>query len=1307
MHAELQIILPAKGEKYILMPGEYVILGRGDTADIVLGDDPSLSRLHCKIFYQSPNFWIEDLGSRNRSFVNQKPISKQILKSKDKIYIGRYQILFQIVMEEKSDYVAEREPFNALKNSDKLTGRIAVELKLITKENLKSCVKIQEEMVSNGPYYPLAEVLEQEGFLSKEDMEKIENFKKQISFRIANYKLQELIGMGGMGRIYLARCLKTGALRACKIFCEVPEEFQKQIYEQFQRESQALLSLDHINIVKGIEKGDTDKATYLVMEYIDGTTLKGYLKEKGDRLLADEALNIVLQLARALEHAYAHGMVHRDIKPDNVMITKEKIAKLCDFGLVKNSNIEYQEENVFGTVAYMSPEQIRSAKNIDIRSDIYSLGALFYRILFGKLPFVGDSKKICKQHLQENITFPNDGQHPQKKELSKIIRKMMAKNPDARYATPKELIYDLEIVKAMFFQKDLGRTEEVPYSRKALGTTSRLSLPRAGKLKKIAFSLVLLLILSGIGFGVFFSMDTEKKVLKATEIALEEKNYPAAEKIIRNFLKKYPHSPEIKNLQKNLQQILLQQIEATGENFFHAVEICQEIQSLGSQTIWAQKAVDILASLETKEKERKLEQEFQKELSLWDRFLQEGKYQDAERLFSSLETKAITKEKLDILEKRREVFAQSKLQKELSLCRYYKAHELPPSSVQAVSSSSDIPVISFLLGGAKPVLDKPFPSKGLFFLPVSGYLHCLKSQDGSVLWSFPYGDSDNIRWILLSGEKEVSQSLFADRILICGKQSNTVKMFSLNSGDLLWEALLPEKISSDPLWAEGSLLVCCQNRFCYRLDSRGKILGAFLTKAAISNKPVFDSPLSLLYLSEKEHIYIFQTQSGKLQDYLLASYAPFQNLLSKTDISFRKKVSLKSKNPQICEKEDTILVFDTLPKLYDATSLKFLWAYDDPKKSFPGESCTGWQHNGSVSFIGTQVGNSSWGHALVLNPSKKELLWQRRIGSGFTEEAILTKKNFVWLGRNDGSLFQMAQGKNTGIPKYRMNKGHPYWDIVTHLLYLQEKDQIVIIRNKGISKMIHASAGTSIQDWNFRESWNKAAPGLGHRDEEFLFFAPEKSLCAFSLVSGRKLSKDYQNEYNFTTPLQHLKGSLFIGDESGKFYRFQMQKANEGIKFQKIWEVQNSGTNLSIPYISTSSIYLGCNKGILSRLHPVQGKSLWECQTDAAIQCQPLVKETMLYIGNESGAFYAIKSNTGEIAWQKKLEGSIYATPLSQGTKIYVATQQGFVYALDSQTGSDLWSTRLEGKIQKAFFLWNNMLYVACENDFLYIIEKI
>ncbi|HPY75573.1 MAG: protein kinase [Planctomycetes bacterium] len=487
MHAQIKILTSSSQDIYLLSPSKYLILGRAHNADIVFEDDESLSRLHCRFYYENQHYWVEDLQSRNHTFVNEAlVVDKKQLVSGDIVRIGKNLIQFTLLHNVK-DEPRQEDPFILVKRSDKLIGKIAVKLGLLTRDKLRECVQIQLKMAQIGPYFPLIEVMEEEGYLPKEDIEKIKKTKEDIPFKIPNYWLQELIGMGGMGRIYRAISLKTNQRVACKIFCEVPQHLEVALKEQFCKEAAALMQFQHQNIVQGIEFINTKDVLCIIMEFVEGPTLKEYVKEKGERLLSDEAIQIILQVAKALEHAFSKGMIHRDIKPENILITPQGVVKLCDFGLVKSDSVETQEENVFGTVAYMSPEQIIGSKTLDIRSDIYSLGALFYRIFFGHLPFTGDSREVRIKHLQAPLTFPTVPAQLFKNDIIKVIKKMMEKRPEHRYQTPTELIKALESlnVKLQVETKKLLYTEEMLIPRQMRSNANRLQQPIIKKLSAI------------------------------------------------------------------------------------------------------------------------------------------------------------------------------------------------------------------------------------------------------------------------------------------------------------------------------------------------------------------------------------------------------------------------------------------------------------------------------------------------------------------------------------------------------------------------------------------------------------------------------------------------------------------------------------------------------------------------------------------------------------------------------------------------------------------------------------------------------
>jgi serine/threonine protein kinase len=210
-------------------------------------------------------------------------------------------------------------------------------------------------------------------------------------------------------------------------------------------EARATARLNHSNIVAGIDVGVAEGQYYFVMEYIDGPSLHKKL-ERGGAFDEKMSLSIILQIAKALEHAAKHQMVHRDIKPDNIMITKSGIAKLCDLGLALHSTQTNFEEGgrALGTPYYISPEQALGKGEVDIRSDLYSLGATLFHLLTGKPPFQGSPAVVMTKHINEKAPSLLEKLPSLKKETALLVQKLLEKNPKDRYQTPKELIEDLE-----------------------------------------------------------------------------------------------------------------------------------------------------------------------------------------------------------------------------------------------------------------------------------------------------------------------------------------------------------------------------------------------------------------------------------------------------------------------------------------------------------------------------------------------------------------------------------------------------------------------------------------------------------------------------------------------------------------------------------------------------------------------------------------------------------------------------------------------------------------------------------------------
>ena len=214
------------------------------------------------------------------------------------------------------------------------------------------------------------------------------------------YKIIELIGRGGMAYVYKAQDMKLNRYVAVKILREEYTE-NEQFIKKFDRESQAAAGLSDPNIVSVYDVGVDNDVYFIVMEYVDGITLKQYLTQKGS-LDYEEATNFIIDIAEALKCAHDHGIIHRDIKPQNIMLTSDLTPKVTDFGIARaiSSATITMTNQTMGSVHYISPEQARGGF-VDARSDLYSLGIMYYELLTGELPFDDDnSVSIAIKHIQ-------------------------------------------------------------------------------------------------------------------------------------------------------------------------------------------------------------------------------------------------------------------------------------------------------------------------------------------------------------------------------------------------------------------------------------------------------------------------------------------------------------------------------------------------------------------------------------------------------------------------------------------------------------------------------------------------------------------------------------------------------------------------------------------------------------------------------------------------------------------------------------------------------------------------------------------
>lgn len=264
------------------------------------------------------------------------------------------------------------------------------------------------------------------------------------------YQLLEVIGQGGMAIVYRAKDYSTGRDVAVKV---LREEFthDDEFIRRFHREGLAAVQMSHRNIVALIDVGEEDGLRFLVMEYIKGTTLKELIREKG-RLGVSRAIDIAVQICHALEHAHAKQIIHRDIKPQNILVDEFGDVKVADFGIARAANAQTMtiaDGGVLGSVHYVSPEQARGGV-AEAQSDMYSLGVVIYEMVTGEVPFDGDSPvAIALQHIQQPVRRPRRLNPNIPIALEEVILKAMAKQATMRYQSAGELEQDLERVLSM------------------------------------------------------------------------------------------------------------------------------------------------------------------------------------------------------------------------------------------------------------------------------------------------------------------------------------------------------------------------------------------------------------------------------------------------------------------------------------------------------------------------------------------------------------------------------------------------------------------------------------------------------------------------------------------------------------------------------------------------------------------------------------------------------------------------------------------------------------------------------------------
>lgn len=323
---------------------------------------------------------------------------------------------------------------------------------LATPQEVEACKAHRAKLAVKDPARTLIDIMVEAKVLTKsQSLRLLRELGSEVSkkFQIPGYEIIEKLGKGSMGLVFKARQTSVDRIVAVKVLLDSLAQ-NKEFIKRFQREAKIAAKLQHNNIVNAIDAGEVEGHHYFVMEYVEGATIKDEL-DKSKIFDEKVALKIVMAVAEAMKHAHERGLIHRDIKPENVILTKDGHVKLADLGLARLTADEKwamsEAGMAIGTPYYISPEQVRGQIDVDIRADIYSLGATLYHMVTGRVPYPGETpQEVMRKHVDKNAQLipPDHVNTKLSSGLGIVVETMMSKNRDLRYRNPDDLLLDLK-----------------------------------------------------------------------------------------------------------------------------------------------------------------------------------------------------------------------------------------------------------------------------------------------------------------------------------------------------------------------------------------------------------------------------------------------------------------------------------------------------------------------------------------------------------------------------------------------------------------------------------------------------------------------------------------------------------------------------------------------------------------------------------------------------------------------------------------------------------------------------------------------